>query len=158
MPAHPEAAVPKDRVRGVVPGRTGDSATRVRSRPAQIESLERHPISGRADHRPGAEQLVEAHLAVKNVAADKAEPALQVQRRMDLPAQHRLGEARRMRIYGGDDLVGGLLPLIIPASSRPEVEAKMLAEERRDVLAFGSNGISISMIGFFAQPSTAASR
>src|SRR5688500_10854516 len=46
---------------------------RVCARPAQIKALERHPVVGRTDHRPGAEQLVEAHLAVENVAADQTE-------------------------------------------------------------------------------------
>ena len=115
----------------------GHAAARVRARSAQIEALERHPIIGRADHRPSAEQLVEAHLAVENVAADQAEAALEVERRMDLPADHRLGEARRVGIDRRDDRVGRFLALLVPAPPGPEVVAEMLAEQRRDMLALG---------------------
>ena len=89
-------AVRKHRARRIVPRRAGDAAAGMRARTAQVEALERHPVIGRADHRPGAEQLVEAHLAVEDVAADQAEAALEVERRMDLPPEHRLGEARRV--------------------------------------------------------------
>ena len=48
------------------------------TRAAQIEARQRHAIIGRADHRPSAEQLVEAHLAVEDVAADQTEAALEI--------------------------------------------------------------------------------
>src|SRR5688572_23731264 len=89
-----------------------------------------------ADHGSGAEQLVEAHLAVKDVAADQPEPPLEIERRMDLPAEHRRGEARRMGIDSGDDLVRRFVALLVPAPTRPEVIAKMLAEQAGDMLAF----------------------
>src|SRR4051794_31284511 len=119
--------VREDRLRGIMPGRAGHPTARVSARPAQIKALQRHSIIGRADHRPRAEQLVEAHLAVEDVAADQAEPALEVERRMDLPPEHRLGEAGCMAVDGRDDRIGRFLALLIPASARPEIEAEMLA-------------------------------
>ena len=151
-------------LRRIMPRRAGHAAAGMRARPAQVEALERHPIVGRADHRPGAEQLVEAHLAVEDVAADQAEAPLEVERRMDLPPEHRLGEARRMRIDRRDDLVRRLLALLVPAAPGPEIVAEMLAEQAtRHACPLGASdgssveGISISMIGCFAQPFTAAS-
>ena len=163
--ALPEAPVGKHRVRGIMARSAGHPAAGMRARTAQIEALERHPVIGRADHRPRAEQLVEPHLAVEDVAADQPEAALEVERRMDLPPEHRLGEARRVRIDRGDDRVGRLLALLVPAAPRPEIVAEMLAEQAdATCLPLGARlgssveGISISMIGCFAQPFTAASR
>src|SRR4051794_21563712 len=136
MPAAPRAPIGKDRLRSIVARSPRDSAAGVRSGPAQVEALERHPVIRRADHRPRAEQLIEAHLAVEDVAADEPEAALEVEWRMDLPADDRLGETRRVRVDGGDDLVGRSLALVVPASACAEVVAEVLAEEARDVLAF----------------------
>ena len=127
-------------MRRIVARRAGHAAAGVRARPAEVQALERHPVIGRADHRPRAEQLVEAHLAVEDVAADQAEAPLEVERRMDLPAEHRLGEARRMGIDGRDDLVRRLLALVVPASARAEIVAEMLAEQAGDMLALGREG------------------
>src|SRR5690348_7987586 len=125
MAATPETTVGEHGVRGIVAGGAGHSAAGMGAGTAQIQALQRHPVIRGADHWPRAEELVEAHLAVKDVAADQPEPALEVERRMDLSAEHRLGEARRMRIDGRDDLVGRLLALVVPASPRPEIVAEM---------------------------------
>src|SRR6476620_9825964 len=109
MPARPEAPIAEDRPRGIMPRRSGDPAARVSARAAQIQALERHPVIGGADHRPRAEQLVETHLAVENVAADRAEAALEIERGMDLAADNGFGEARRVRVDRRDDLVGSLV-------------------------------------------------
>ena len=50
---------------------------------------EAHAVISVADHRPGAEELVETHLAVEDVAADQSKAALKVERRMDLPCDNR---------------------------------------------------------------------
>src|SRR5690348_966947 len=118
-----------------MPGRSRHPASWVSARAAQVKALERHPVVGSADHRPSAEQLVEPHLPVEDIAADETEAALEIERRMDLPAEHGLGEAGCMSIYGGDDLVGGLFALFVPASTRSEIVAEVLAEQARDVLA-----------------------
>src|SRR6476469_1864034 len=104
MPATPEAQVGKNSMRRVVPRGSGHTAPRMGARSAQVQALERHPIVSGADHRPGAEQLVEAHLAMENVAADEAKAPLKVERGMDLSSEHRLGEARRMCVDRRDDL------------------------------------------------------
>src|SRR5687768_13876869 len=128
MPPLPWLAVGEHRAGRVMPRCPRDSAAWMSTRSAQIQTLERHPVVGRTDHRPGAEQLVEPHLAVEDVAADQAEAALEVERRMNLPPKHRRGEARRVRVHRRDDRVRGFLFLVVPAPPRPQVEAKMLAE------------------------------
>src|SRR3954453_9351328 len=137
MPPLPEAPVGEHGVRSIVARRAGHATTWMRTRTAQVKPFEGHPIVGRTDHRARAEQLVEAHLAVEDVAADEAEAPLKVQRRMDLPPDHRLRKTRSMGIDSGDDLVGSLLALIVPASARPKVVTKMLAEEAVNVPALG---------------------
>src|SRR5437868_6571870 len=128
MPALPEAAVLEHRARGVMARRSGHSTARVCARPAKIQTLERHPVIGRANHRPRAEQLVEAHLAVENVAPDQSETALEVEGRMDLPPKHRLREPGRVAVHRRDDRIGGLLAFVVPAAPVAEIVAKMLAK------------------------------
>src|SRR5215212_6032976 len=101
----PPAPVGEDSPCSIVPRRPRDSSTWMGTGAAQIEALERHTVVRGADHRPCAEQLVEAHLAMENVAADQSEAALEVERRVDLPADHRLGEARRVAVDQSDDRV-----------------------------------------------------
>src|SRR5438067_13776678 len=137
MPALPETAVLQHRARRIVTWRPGHAPARMRARAAQVQALERHPVIGCTDHRPRAEQLVEAHLAMEDVAADQPEAALEIERRMDLPADHRRGKAGGMRIDGGNDRVGRLLALVVPTPPRTQVVAEVLAEERSDMLALG---------------------
>ena len=159
----PRPHVGQDRLRGVMARRAGDAAAGMRSRSAQVKARQRHAVIGRADHRPGAEQLVEPHLAMENVAADQPEPALKIERRMDLPGDDRLGEARRMAIDRGDDRVRRILALVVPRAAIGQLVAEMLAEQRRDMLALGREagssveGISISITGCDDQPLSAAS-
>src|SRR5438309_3000799 len=102
MPPLPETAVLEHRARGIMTWRSGHAAARMRARAAQVQTLERHPVIGRTNHRPGAEQLIEPHLAMEDVAADQTEAALEIERRMDLPADHRRGKARRVRVDSGN--------------------------------------------------------
>src|SRR5438309_10011531 len=121
MAALPESPVSQNGLRRIMPRSAGDATARMRARPAQIQTLERHPVVGRADHRPRTEQLVEAHLAMEDVPAHQAEPALEVERRMDLAAQHGLGEPRRMSIDCRNDLIRDFLALIVPAPAGAKV-------------------------------------
>src|SRR4051794_8719759 len=134
MPFLPEAPIRQDRPSRIVSRRTGNAAARVRPRTAKIETLERQEITSRPDHRTRAEQLVEPHLAMKDVTADEPEAAFKVERRMDLPSKDGLGETGRVRVHSRDDLVGSLFTFLVPAPTGPEIVTKMLAEEARDML------------------------
>src|SRR2546430_13827517 len=138
MPPLPETPVGEHGMRGIMARRAGDSATGVGAGAAQVETLQGHPVVGGADHRPRAEQLIETHLAMEDVPADQSEPALKIERRMNLPSDHRFGEARCVRIDGRNDLVGGQFSLVIPASFRSQMIAEMLAEQACDMLALRS--------------------
>ena len=70
-------------------------------------------------------------------AADQAEAALEVERRMDLPPEHRFREPGRVAVDRRNNCVGGRLALVLPASSRPEIVAKVLTEQRGDVPSLG---------------------
>ncbi len=106
---------------------------------------------------------------MENVAANQTEAAFQIERRMNLPPQHRRRKARRVSIDGGNDMIGGLVafPILLtiaaPAPSRTEVVAEVLAKQARHMLPLGRkrrisvDGMSISMIGCFDQPSFEAS-
>jgi hypothetical protein len=62
----------------------------MRPGPAQVEASDRHLISRPSGHRPQHEHLVEAHLAVKDVAAGDAETALQVERASAPAVDHQM--------------------------------------------------------------------
>jgi hypothetical protein len=67
-------------MRGIVAGGPRDASAGMGTRAAQVESLKRHAVICCTNHRTGAEQLVEAHLAVKNVTADEAKAAFEIKR------------------------------------------------------------------------------
>src|SRR5687767_6698152 len=108
-------------------GRSGDASARMGARAAQIEAGKGHAVIGMAKHRARREKLVEADLAVEDVTPDEAEAALEVERRQGDPAEHGSGEAGRVGIDGGDDMVGGLLAARIPAAF--DLVGEMLAEQ-----------------------------
>src|SRR6516162_5578303 len=70
-----------DGTRGVMARCPGDTAARMRSRPAVIEGRHRRAVIRIAQGRPCPEQLIERERAVEDVAAGEAEDLLQVERR-----------------------------------------------------------------------------
>src|SRR5258707_1993588 len=77
-PSKPPAPILQDRLRGVVAGRPGDAAARMRARAAVVEAFERSAVVRIAQHRPRPEQLVERERAVEDVAADEPELLFQI--------------------------------------------------------------------------------
>src|SRR6476661_1039594 len=140
MPPLPRPAIGEESMRRVVPGRAGHAAAGMRAGTAEVETFQGHPIIRRADHRPGAEQLIEPHLAMEDVSADEPEPALEIERRVDLAAEYRGGKAGRAAPDARNNCICRLFALPPPAPPPPEVEAEMLAEERRNMLALGRQG------------------
>src|SRR5258707_11911988 len=90
--------IPQNHARGVVAGGAGDAAAGMRAAAAMVEPLQRPAIIGMAEHRPRREQLIERQRAVKNIAAEQAELALQIERRQNLPADDACRKARRVTI------------------------------------------------------------
>ena len=84
---------------------------------------------------------------MKDIAADKAEPAFEIERGMDLPSEHGLGETWSVRIHGRNDLVRRFVSLIVPASTRAKIVAEMLAEERCDVFSPWARGSDRALTG-----------
>src|SRR3954447_16082719 len=120
MATLPEPPVGEHGLSRIMARRARNTAPRARTGAAQIETLQGHAVVCRTDHRPRAEQLVQPHLAVENVAADQPKAALEIERRMKLAAEHRFGKTRRMRVDRGDNLVRRLLPLLVPVAAGTE--------------------------------------
>src|SRR5262249_61374053 len=91
----PPPPIGDDRARGVVAGRTGDTAAGMRAGAAVIESRKRRAIIGIAERRTRPEQLVERQGAMKDVAAGQPEHLFEIERAERLAADHARLEARR---------------------------------------------------------------
>ena len=87
--------VTQDLPSGIVARRTGDAASRMASRTAQIETRDRTSIIRVTQHRTRREDLPQIERSVENIAADKSECSLKVERGKDLPRQHRAPKVRR---------------------------------------------------------------
>ena len=106
--------VAKDFPRRIVARRAGDAAARMRARAAHVEAGDRRAVIGMAEHRAGRKNLVERQRAMKDVAAEKAEGAFEIERRKHLPPEHRGLEVRRIGIDRLDHQVGDRLRVIVP--------------------------------------------
>src|SRR6266480_4534825 len=104
----------QNHARGVVAGGAGDAAAGMGAAAAMVEPLQRPPIIGVAAHWPRREQLIERQRAVKNIAAEQPELALQIERREDLPAHDACRKTRRITIYRRDHEIGDLIAMVVP--------------------------------------------
>src|SRR5579859_6113460 len=135
--APPETPVGEDFARGVVAGGSRHAAAGMGARAAHVQPLQRPAICAVAQDRARRPELIEAHIAVHDVAADEAELALQIERRVDLPRDHRRLEARRPALDGIDDEVRRLLAGIVPAARNSvlggQLGRELLAEQAGDM-------------------------
>src|ERR1700730_500820 len=106
--------VTQDLPSGVVARRTGDAASRMASRTAQIETRNRTSIIRVTQHRTRREDLPQIERPVKNIAADKSECSLKVERGKDLPRQHRAPKVRRKIIDRLDHEIGDGFTVVVP--------------------------------------------
>ena len=138
LPSQAAARSRADNLDGCIASRhPGHAAARMCARPAQVEARHRHAVVGIAQHRAGAEQLVEAQLAVEDVAVQQAEAPLQVERREHLPAQHaglEVGGVRRHRV---DHHVGELVLGRVPAAPIRQLRRHVLHEQAGHMPACG---------------------
>ncbi len=104
----------QDYARGVVAGGAGDAAAGMRAGAAMVESLQGAAIIRMAEHRARREQLVQRQRAMKNIAAEQAELALQIERRQNLPPHDGCGEARRVLVHRRDHEIGDFIAMIVP--------------------------------------------
>src|ERR1700737_1351288 len=87
---------------------------RVASRTAQIETRDRTSIIRVTQHRTRREDLPQIERSVENIAADKSECSLKVERGKDLARQHRAPEIRCMIIDRFDHEIGDGFTVVIP--------------------------------------------
>src|SRR2546423_2727519 len=109
--------IPEDYPRGIVARGAGDAAAGMRAASAMVEPLQRPAIIGMAEHRARREQLIERQRAMKNIAPNQPELALQIQRREDLPAHYTCRETRGILVDGRDHEIGDLLAMVVPRSA-----------------------------------------
>src|SRR5262245_46411539 len=116
---------------GVASGQPRDAAAWMRPGPAQVKIWNRHAVIGVAQHRPRAEQLVEAELAMEDVAVDEAEATLQIERGEDLTAEHAGLEVGRVLVHRRNHQIGKLLPRRIPTAPIGKLRGHVLHEQAR---------------------------
>src|SRR5215207_10364021 len=121
------APVGQDRARGVVAWRSGHASARMGARSAVIEPCDWSSVIGVAQHRACGEQLVERERAVKAVAPDEPEHALEIEWAQDLAAEHAGLEPRGITLDCLNHQIGHLLAALVPGSP--------IGEHGRDVLA-----------------------
>ena len=93
---------------------TGRAASRMASRTAQIQTRDRTSIIRVTQHRTRREDLPQIERSVENIAADKSECSLKVERGKDLARQHRAPEIRCMIIDRLDHEIGDGFAVVIP--------------------------------------------
>src|SRR5215211_4817081 len=106
--------VSDDLARRIVSGRAGHAAARMGAGAAHVKAGNGAPIIGMAQYGPGRENLTEIEGAVENIAADKAEGPLEVERRQDLAPQHGALEVRRIGVDRGDHQIGHRVAMVVP--------------------------------------------
>src|ERR1700738_3515868 len=71
---------------------------------------------------------------MKNIAAEQAELALEIERRQNLPADHARREAWRIFIHGRDHEIGDLFAMVVPRPAVRQLRRHVLAEQAGDML------------------------
>src|SRR3546814_3181765 len=89
----------------MMPRRAGDAAAGMRARAAHIKPLHRPAITAVAEHGARRPQLVEAHIAVHDVAADKPELAFEPLGRQPRLRDDARAEPRRVLLDRVDDAI-----------------------------------------------------
>ena len=115
-----------------MPWRAGDAAAGMAARTAHIKTFEWSAICTVTEHRPCRPQLIEAHIAVHDIAASKAKFPFKTKRTEDLVTKDRGAKARRIGLYSVDDSVGCLAFVCVPVM----VGRELLAEQAGYMLAF----------------------
>ena len=106
--------VTQDLPSGVVARRTGDAASRMGSRTAQIETRDRTSLIRITQHRTRREDLPQIERSVENITADKSECSLKVERGKELARQHRAPEIWCMIVDRFDHEIGDGFAVVIP--------------------------------------------
>ena len=123
----------------------------MRAGAAQIQAADGRPVARPARHRAHREHLVQAHLAVEDVAAGDAEAALQVERRQHLPVLDDGADVGRVLLDQRDHAVAERLAQFVPGALAQRV-GRVLQEDAHDVLAGrGERGVVHGGDGQFQQ-------
>ena len=122
------------RARSCSPARPSRRRPGCAPEPHRYRPCDRRAVARPAGHRPHHEHLVQAHLAVEDVAAGDAEAALQIERRQHLPVLDDRADVRRVLLDQRDHAVGERLAQFVPRAFAQRVR-RVLQEDPHDVLA-----------------------
>src|SRR3546814_19087456 len=112
-----------------MPRRAGDAAAGMRPRAAHIKPLHRPAITAVAEHGARRPQLVEAHIAVHDVAADKPELAFEPLGRQPRLRDDARAEPRRVLPARVAAAIRRPPPLLIPSPPPRTFGRQLLAEQ-----------------------------
>jgi hypothetical protein len=110
----PGAKIADHLARRVMARSPGDAAARVGRGAAHVKARNGRSIIGMPENRPCRIELVEAELPMKNITANEAELALEIERREDLARNNRRFEARRIGFDRVDHEIGDRLARLVP--------------------------------------------
>lgn len=135
---HRTAEIAKKGLGAVPPRCAHDATSRMRSRGAHVERVDRAPVIRVIRHRTGEGELVEGHGAVEDVSFMQCKDALEVERGERVGADDGGGETRAVLLDDSEDsLHEGLFERrVCPAAVlRIDVVRRVLDEELHNVLA-----------------------
>ena len=138
LASNPSSPQVLDDLAGCVVARcTGDAASRVGARTAQVKARERQTVIGVPKDGAQRIELVEAELAVEQIAVDQPEALFQIKRAQHLAGNDTAGEVWCVLGYGRDDSIGEcfLFSWVRPVSRRRQVRRDVLYEQTCDMLA-----------------------
>src|SRR3954470_4174997 len=108
----------------------------MRTGPAHVKPGQWPAIVRMPEHRARREHLSEIERTVEYVAADEPEGSLEIERRHDLPPQHRALEVRRVAVDGFDHEVSDDFAMVVPRLAVRQFGRDMLAEQAGNMLSF----------------------
>src|SRR5215472_398292 len=123
---------------GVVAGCAHDTAARMSTRSAQIQSVDRSAVPGPAGYRSHKEQLVQCHVTMKDVAAGERVVAFHIQRRDHLAMNDGILDIGGILRQCVDTPVGELLLHSVPICVAQSI-GSILSEYTHYVFARWSN-------------------
>src|SRR5205807_2531556 len=121
-------------MRCIPPGCSGNSASGMRSCSAEIESVNGRAVLRPSSHGTHKEKLLQAQIAMEDVALGQTIGAFQIQRRKHLPGHDRLGNVGCVFSNLLDYAIAQQFALVVPVSLS-EMIRHILHEARMDMLA-----------------------
>ena len=122
-------------MRRIVARCAGDAAAGMGAGAAHIEPIDRAAVIAVSQNRTRREHLIEIELSVHDVAAGKAEDALEIERAQRLHAEYRFAESRRETVNRVNHQSRNFIAVIVPGTAARKFRRDVLAEQARHMLS-----------------------